>query len=468
MVRRFVSARAALALVCVVLACVVLGGCKSHPIPRGVWDVGLETNSEAVPRVRVAMELGERSDGSWWATFRNGEERVRAPVVFETARRVVIDFPHYESRIEGEFVREKKAWRLEGVWRKARGEGVAVVPMSAVPGPGGAWTRRPAIRNDVSLNRRVAGRWAVTFEASGAAVGVFEVDDKGHAWGTVLTPTGDYRYLDGWVEAAAPPEPRKAGELPESLRDPREVAREKRLRPIATMYLSSFDGGHMFAFEMNLIEGDEAWGVFTSGNWWVEGFTARRDGSASLPNAFGMTKATGSALTEAVFRDLSGEAVRVEEAIRRAHGVGPGEAVPGPTLVEVFGSWCPNCHDAAAYLAELRERYPRLGVVGLAFERTEDHAASARQVRRYFERHGLDADAWPVLIAGMSKKAAASAALPALDGVRSYPTTLFVDAEGRVRHVYTGFSGPATGDAYDELRASWEARIEAMLGELGR
>ena len=36
----------------------------------------------------------------------------------------------------------------------------------------------------------------------------------------------------------------------------------------------------------------------------------------------------------------------------------------------MFGSWCPNCHDAAEYLVELDRRYRSRGlsILGLAFE----------------------------------------------------------------------------------------------------
>ena len=58
-----------------------------------------------------------------------------------------------------------------------------------------------------------------------------------------------------------------------------------------------------------------------------------------------------------------------------------GEAEEGQALIlELFGSWCPNCHDAGKYLAEVSEKYHDRGlrVIGLAFELTGDlHARCA-------------------------------------------------------------------------------------------
>ena len=130
----------------------------------------------------------------------------------------------------------------------------------------------------------------------------------------------------------------------------------------------------------------------------------------------------------------------------------------------MFGSWCPNCHDAAAYFAELQKRYgdKGLSILGLAFELTGDLQRDAEQVRKYLKRHGSN---YPVLIAGMADKAKASESLPLLDRVRSYPTTIFIDSSGQIRAVHTGFSGPATGAAYSELRQKFETLIESMLDD---
>ena len=78
-------------------------------------------------------------------------------------------------------------------------------------------------------------------------------------------------------------------------------------------------------------------------------------------------------------------------------------------LIELFGSWCPNCADAARYLSELDERYRSRGlrILGLAFEHTGDFARDAAQVKKYASYHGLQ---FPLLLAGVSDKASASAA----------------------------------------------------------
>ena len=101
-------------------------------------------------------------------------------------------------------------------------------------------------------------------------------------------------------------------------------------------------------------------------------------------------------------------------------------------------------------------------MIGLAFELTGNQDSDSKQVRRYVERFDID---YPVLIAGISDKADASKRFPLLDRVRSYPTTLFVDSTGEVRAVYTGFSGPATGQAHTRLKSRFEKLIQQLLSE---
>ena len=131
-------------------------------------------------------------------------------------------------------------------------------------------------------------------------------------------------------------------------------------------------------------------------------------------------------------------------------------------VIEVFGTWCPNCHDASHYLADLHRRFRDKGlvVVGLAFELTGDLPRDTDQVKTFAERHKVE---YPLLIAGISDREKASASLPMLDKLRAYPTLIVLDREGKVRAVYTGFSGPATGEAYTAFQHKFESLIESLL-----
>ncbi len=50
-----------------------------------------------------------------------------------------------------------------------------------------------------------------------------------------------------------------------------------------------------------------------------------------------------------------------------------------------------------------------------------------------------------------------------LTAVLSYPTSVFVGRDGTVRRIYSGFSGPGTGDHHRRLVAELEGLIEELL-----
>jgi len=429
----------------------LLTGCAATPEP-GRYLLDLHTGAAGSESVEVALDLDRAPNGTWSATLVNGDERIPVPEVRRVTSGFNLLFPHYDSRLDLEFDLEYKQWAIDGTWTKERGkENPAVISVTGKPIIDPDISRRAPIHVETALNDRTTGRYSVEFSDSDPGVLDLTVNRDGTAHATVLTPTGDYRFLIGRLEPRIP------------RRDP-EARYRTDTRPPAKLYLSTFDGAHMFAFTGELDTHGTIRGFFYSGDWWVEAYTATPDEHAALPDAFEETAWNDTPLDDLVYTDLDGNPVSVASLIRRAHADNP-SATPdtlGPTLVKVFGSWCPNCHDAAAYMAELDRTYRARGlrIVGLAFELTDDHQRSAEQVRRYLDRHDID---WPVLVAGVSTKSKASEAFPALDRVRAYPTTIFLNASGQVVAVHTGFSGPATGQAHQDLRHEYETLIESLL-----
>ena len=115
-------------------------------------------------------------------------------------------------------------------------------------------------------------------------------------------------------------------------------------------------------------------------------------------------------------------------------------------------------------MAPLHKEYRDQGleVVALMFEHFEEHDIAAEQVLRFREKFDIEYD---TLIAGISDKTAASEVLPALSAVLAYPTTIFMDRGGRVRQIHTGFSGPGTGEHYEQLQQEFRSLITTLLAE---
>ena len=389
-----------------VLACTSTPQPAAPPSLAGAWQASLASPGGPLP---FGLDLGEGS-----ATIVNGPERIEVPAEID-GDRLTIRMDHYDAQIEATRAPDGV---LRGTWRKQKSKKVDTLPFEAKPGSGPRFVATDAPQVDVS------GRWAVDFSSSeDPAVALFAGDPEGVVHGTFLTPLGDYRYVAGRMSGP-------------------------RLR------LSVFDGSHAFLFHATLQADGTLAGDFWSGSAWHESWTAAPDAAADLPDAFGLTQWNGAAPLDALsFPDLGGTPRRLSDP-----------AFAGKArILQVFGSWCPNCVDETVFLAELYETYgPRgLSILGLAFEYTPDVRRSIRQVRRFQERHGAT---WPVLIAGTADKTEASQRLPILDRVRAYPTTVFLHEDGRVRAVHTGICGAggprgtcggAGGVCGDCRRATW-------------
>lgn len=306
---------------------------------------------------------------------------------------------------------------FSGYWQKFDAKKPYRVPFRLVAGSAPRRPAKPAVD--------FAGTWAVTFRdpadsSSYPAVGVFK--QQGNAvTGTFLTETGDYRYLRG-----------------EARRD--------------TLRLYTFDGAHGYAFEAQWQPDGTLRGEFRAGPTGYETWTAHRDPHARLADADTLNglKAGHDRLTF-TFPDLRGRPVSLQDARFRGKGV----------VVQLLGSWCPNCMDETAYLAPAYQRLRAQGVevVGLAYERVRDTAVVHPRLRRLRQRFGIE---YPLLLAGLSNKDSAAATLPALRGVVAFPTTIFIGRDGKVKKVHTGFSGPGTGKYYDEWKAEFEETVKHL------
>ena len=401
--------------VCCVLA-LALPGCSPAPSPiaTGAWRAWLDSPGG---ELRFGLEISIGSDGLR-AVLINGTERIPVPQAEIDGRWVKLGVPRYDSAIVARLSRD--GTRLDGTWRKAPDtEKDSRLTFHAVVGDLGCASSESS--------RWVDGRWLVDFESNELpAVAILESREHGSVHGTFLTTTGDYRYLAGCTDGDH-------------------------------LTLSVFDGAHAFLFTARLRADDSLDGDFWSRDSWHESWTARRDETAELPDGFELTTWSAVDLADIVYPDLSGTPRSLADP-----------AFAGKArIVEVLGSWCPNCNDSASFLAELDRTYGDRGlsILGLAFEISGEFERDAEQVRRFKQHHGLE---FPILVAGLADKDEASRNFPLIDRVRSYPTTIFLHGDGRVRAVHQGFTGPATGDAYAALRRDYVSIVEELLLESER
>jgi len=279
--------------------------------------------------------------------------------------------------------------------------------------------------NPILSNVNLTGNWKVDFskDTAGEYPAVAEFKQTGNKiTGTFLTETGDYRYLVGTFNGK-------------------------------DLMLSAFDGAHAFLFTANY-ENEKLKGTFYSGNHWEEPWEATKDEAFGLRDADDLTTLNdGKHKIHFSFPDADGNIISLEDEVFQ-HKV---------VIVQVLGSWCPNCMDESRLYKTIYDKYNKEGleIVGLAFERPEDPEKIKVILDRYKKQLGLQ---YPILWAGKASKKVASETLPMLSEIISFPTSIIINKAGNVAKIHTGFAGPATSQ-YESYVEELDAFIANMLKE---
>lgn len=278
-----------------------------------------------------------------------------------------------------------------------------------------------------SSNIDVSGVWEMEFNDYGNIYPAKAVlsQNENIITGTIRTPTGDYRYLEGIVSAD-------------------------------TLMISTFDGAHAFLFKAHVTDSSMV-GNFYSGNHSTETFVGKPNPNFELPDEYTLTFINeGYDTFNFSFPDLKGNLVSLSDDQFKDKVV----------LVQLMGSYCPNCLDETKFYSKYYEENKDRGleIVALAFENAKTEDKAIKGITRMKERVGLN---YEILLAqiGTNDKGKAQEKMPMLNKVVSYPTTIYLDRTGKVRKIHTGFNGPATGEKYKNFEAEFEAFLNTLLSE---
>lgn len=265
------------------------------------------------------------------------------------------------------------------------------------------------INSESKEGRPVSGTWDVWFGESDtespARAQLDLVADTNRIAGTVRTPTGDYRFLSGRFDGTR-------------------------------LVLQTFDGAHLFRFDAELDGSNWSNGRFYSGNHYQTNWSAK---PAEPWEATVELAQIRPPLDSLFVRYLD------ETGTPQTQGLLPAEGQV--KIVDILGTWCPNCMDEVRLLTQFN--VPSAELLSVAFERPESPEEAYQRIQSFKREMGVD---WDVLWGGKANKQIAADAFPFLDEVISFPTTLFIQSDGTV-HVHSGFNGPATGQRYLEEQA---------------
>ncbi|MBJ6118948.1 TlpA family protein disulfide reductase [Pontibacter sp. BT310] len=388
----------------------------NQTIKAGTWRVALQ-HADGV-EIPFIMEAETRNDSTILYLI-NGEERILVDEISTVGDSVKIRLHIFDAdliakvddgKMAGRFVRNDLSYPYS-------------VPFTAELGNTNRFKADPA-----AANFNYDGKWEVVFTdttgSSYKAVGVFEQDNN-KVTGTFLTETGDYRYLEGQVDGNQ-------------------------------LNLSTFDGNHAYLFTATPVDENTLKGNFYSGMNYTETWTAKRNANAALADANTLTflKPDYEKL-DFTFPDIDGNG-----NISLSDEKYKGKVV----IVQLLGSWCPNCMDETKFLAPYYDKNKDRGleIIGLGFERSPEFEKAAPRLQKMKDRMNVNYD---LTVAGISDKEAAAKALPALNHVLSFPTTIYIGRDGKVRKIHTGFSGPGTGKYYEDWVADFNKTMDQLLAE---
>lgn len=390
---------------------------KKDGFTAGTWKWQFEAHSEMGD---WNIPIYAEADSSGTMAFVNWTERIVLDSVRFQNDSFEVKMPYFHSLLRGKRYGKDT---LKGEWIDYSRADYSI-PFTAV---------RAAFADTTSLNA-FKRTYDVTFSPTSAtdmykAVGLFEA--KGDLMsGTFLTESGDYRYLQGELL-------------------PTNANNEK------PFYLACFDGTHLFHFTGVLAGDSIRRGEFHSGKHWKEEWNGRLDATARLKDPDSLTvMKDGYQNFEFVVKDENGAEKKFDA-----------EALKGKvTIVQIFGSWCPNCYDEAVFVRELYAGTSKdhLQVIPVAFERGDQFSRQVSLVKAQFNEMQLP---YPPYFGGSSSKDDAARVFPMLNSVMSFPTMIILDKTGAVRKIHTGFYGPGTGAYYTRNTSKLKSFIEGLLAE---
>jgi thiol-disulfide isomerase/thioredoxin len=388
----------------------------SNPI---YWQASVQRmDGKSIPFQIIQSQKNGKT--SWFV--KNAKERMPISDWKQSGDSVFFTLPAFEvsfrARMEGK-------QKLKGQFIKITTGKEQYWPFEARAGI--AWRFEP---NPARTSVDISGKWDVTITRPNGttrkALAIFSQHNNSLT-GTFLTPSADYRYLDGIVSA-------------DSLK------------------LSSFDGDNIRLFEARIVDDKTIdAGFFYNGYTNKESWVALKKDNIPPPEALEPTQMReGQTHLNFRFKDLQGNWVSINDEVYK-HKV---------VIIQLMGSWCANCLDETRFLIEFYKANHAKGleILALTYEYSTDEARSIVSIEKFKKLLGVP---WPILLtrvtAGDDQKAEKT--LPQLTVIRSFPTTLILDREGRVRKIETSFYGPGSGEYYRKYVQDFNSLLNKLIGE---
>jgi thiol-disulfide isomerase/thioredoxin len=382
---------------------------KDKKLKSGTWRTEFKLTNKA--NLPVIIEYNKKTNS---IVLINASERIPLKNVQIINDQITVKFPIFNSELKGKIVSKK---RIEGFWHNySKGKDYKIPFISIC-------NSKSRFDKTQTNSDKFEGKWEVTFdynESKEKAIGLFE-NVKGSMHGTFLTETGDYRFLEGVISKNS-------------------------------LELSCFDGSHAFLFTSEL-KNDTLWGEFYSGTHYKTNWFAIKNEKFELRDPEKLTYLVNDDPIEFNLPQLDGNEYSYPNKSTENKVV----------LIQIMGTWCPNCMDETNYLTELYAKHKKdIEIIGIGFEVGKTDQDRINTVLKY--KNHMDIN-YPLLVGGDACKPCAIKVFPMLNSVMSFPTLIIIDKKGEVRKIHTGFSGPSTGKYYTDYVTNTNQFVKQLIEE---
>ncbi len=372
----------------------------------------MDLNGKTLP---FLIELKEK-EGKLSISIFNGKEEINVNHITQKQDSIFFDMPVFESSF---FLKIVDSTTLVGNWVNYYKSDNYKIPVSFYYGESYRFSKEFS-----SETKNVHNKYEVSFSPNKKeeykAIGLFET--KGNkAWGTFVTETGDYRFLEGNI----------AGD---------------------SLFLSTFDGSHAFLFEAKILE-DSIKGMFYSGTHFKENWIAFKNNDFELRNPDSLTFSSTNHIN-LVLPNHKDSLVDINSDYFNSK----------VKLIQIMGSWCPNCLDESIYYTDLYNKYNDQGleIIAVAFERTKNKETALLNLKKLKDKTSAN---YIFLLGGSSRDDKPLDVFPMLNHIMSYPTTIYLNKNNKIVKVHTGFYGPSTSNLFEDYKKETEDFIKSLLLE---
>ncbi|MBN1125095.1 MAG: redoxin family protein [Sedimentisphaerales bacterium] len=131
-------------------------------------------------------------------------------------------------------------------------------------------------------------------------------------------------------------------------------------------------------------------------------------------------------------------------------------------LINIWGTWCGGCMEEIPHLIQMQNKYAARGleIIGIAFER-DNSPEGWEKVKNLAREKGIN---YTILKGGLEKRLNVETTLSGLQEFKGYPTTLFLDRDGKCKHIQVGFFSTTPQQQEWQIH-QMEMRIEDLLNK---